>query len=448
MGIPRILYYKFKLDRNLKKTRQQIKELQEKKLHNLLFYAYDHSKFYQKLYQKNDITRNDLSEIKIEELPVVNKEMVMNNFNDIVTRKNISREKVEKFLEEKPAPTSLLENKYRVIHTSGSTGRLGYFLYNKREWDLIKAVSLRMFNNFGLKPKKYAFIGASDGHYAGISLFLSPINHLEEIFYDDYLIMNINKPLGKYLKELDKLNPHNLTGYSSAISMLAEKQLKKELNISPDTIIGGGEPFFKKDREKIKEAWGVEPVNYYAASESLMIGIERPKANALYILDDINYIELEDDRTLLTNLYNYTQPLIRYQISDILIPEEKEKSNSPQDWPFRRVKKLLGRREDKIWFKNKSGDKDFIHPVVLVEFYVAGLEKFQIIQNSKESFIIKTVISKKYSDTAVQDKIIKKMKGILQDKNLSNVDFQVKKVSDIPPDPETGKFKLIKKEMH
>ncbi|MGM0437378.1 MAG: hypothetical protein ACQEQD_03810 [Bacillota bacterium] len=442
MGILRTAYYNLKLNRNLKKSKEEIKNLQDKKLRKLLFYAYDNSNFYKNLYNEKGIKRKDLNDIKLENLPVVNKEIIMKNFDEIITKKNVTKKKIENFLEKQQNPTELYNNKYRIIHTSGSTGRIGIFVYGAIEWDFIKAVSLRMFSNFGLKPKRYAYIGAVDGHYAGISLFLSPINQFEEIFYEDYLIININKVLSDYLDKLNKLNPHNLTGYPSGVKMLAELQLKGKINISPETIICGGEPFLENDQKLIERAWNVKPLNYYASSESLMIGIKRPQDNNMYLMGDINCVEIQEDKTIITNLYNYTQPLIRYELSDVL----KRSKNQEKDWPFKQVKKIIGRREEMIWFDNENGQREFLHPIVLAEFYVKGLKKFQIVKLDEISFLMKALINNDYDRDDVKKKIKEKMEKLLAQKNMNNIVFKIKEVEQLEADPKTGKFKLIKKD--
>ena len=438
MSLTRVVYYNLKLKRNLNKSRSKIKKTREGKLKKLLYYVYENSSFYRQLYKSRGIRKRDLSDIKIEQLPVINKEMVMNNFDDIVTDDNISREIVEDFLEKAKKPTSLLQNKYRVIHTSGSTGEVGYFLYNKKEWDYIKAVALRIFDNFSLKPKRYAFIGASEGNYAGISLFLSPVDQIEELFYQDYLVININHSLRKYYNRLTGLDPHNLTGYPSAVKILAELQREGKIDISPDTIVCGGEPFSEMEKRYITNTWGIKPVNYYATSESLMIGVQRPEDRGIYIFDDINYIEMQENRTLLTNLYNYTQPLIRYELSDVLTPAEKRSDR----WPFTQVKEVIGRSEEMLWFEKENGEREFIHPIVLVEFFVKGVKKFKVIQTGKKSLKFKAVINNQAEDEKTKNKIYNKLKRIFKEKNLSHVKINIDLVNNITRE-KSGKYRLI-----
>lgn len=444
MSIPRILYYKYKLDKNLNKSRSEILKLRENKFRKLLYYAYNNSPFYHDFYSAHGIKEKDLSEIKHSDLPALDKNIMMENYDKLVTDKNISCDKIASFLENSPSPVSKLNNKYHVIHSSGSSGEVGYFLYNSKEWDFIKALSLRLFTNFGLKRKRYAFIGAADGHYAGISLFLSPVNALEEYFYKQYLVININHPLEDYCQRLNECRPHNLTGYPFGIKVLAEMQRTGKIDISPEVVICGGEPLTAAARKFIKKTWDTSLINYYAASESLVIGVKKEEFNHLYIFDDANYIETAEEGYYLTNLYNYTQPLIRYRMSDLLVSVNEQKNEDR--WPFNRVKEIIGRQEDILWFKNQAGKKEFIHPIIFVELYIRGLNKYQVIQTGETSFIFKAVIKKGSKNEDVIVKIKEELTKILQSKNLQNVNFRIKKVKNIDGAGTTGKFKLIKRE--
>ncbi|MFW5986231.1 MAG: phenylacetate--CoA ligase family protein [Halanaerobiales bacterium] len=439
MPLPRILYYKFLLDRNLKKNRRQILQLRERKFRRLLHYAFTNSKFYREYYSGYGIKAEDLSSIPIAELPIIDKETMMENFDDLLTVSDINRSRVETFLENSPAPETVMDDRYHVIHTSGSSGVIGYFIYGPREWDFIKAISLRIFPGFGLEKKRYAFVGAADGHYAGISLFLSPLNSLEEWFYEDYMVMDIGHPLSKYTDQLTELNPHNLTGYPSAVKMLAEMQRDGIIDITPDTVVCGGEPLMPVDREYIKETWGVSPVNNYAASESLMIGVGRKGREGLYLFDDANYIEIEEDKYYLTNLYNYTQPLIRYEMDDLLVPAD----NRNPDWPFTRIKEVAGRQEETLWFKSSAGEWEFIHPIVIVELYIRGLKKYQVVQRDSESFVFRAVIEESRKEKKVTGDIKAKLDDILQKKNLNNISYKIRVVSRIESESSSGKFRLI-----
>lgn len=444
MGILRILYYRYRLAQNQKKTYREVLQLQQKKLRRLLQFVYQQSSFYRQFYYDHGIREKDLGEIPVEKLPVIDKEILMDNFNEIVIPDDINRQQVEEFLEYNNAPASLFADKYQVIHSSGSSGKIGYYIYGPGARDLIKAASsLRLFDNFSLEPKTYAYIGAADGHYAGISHFLSPINSkLESYFYNDYLVIHINQPLKDYCDSLNHLQPQVLSGYPSGIRILAQMQERHEIQISPGIIITGGELLTPETVNLIKEAWDVIPVNHYSSSESLMIGSGKG-TEGLYIYDDLNYVEFKENNILLTNLYNFTQPLIRYQMDDILQVRKQKKG----DLPFTEVEKVKGRQEETLWFENDEGEKEFIHPIVFVEFFVRGLKRFQIVQTGSNHFSFKAVIDDDYSQVEVKRNIDKHLRQLLWQKHLNNVEFDIGIVEGIEREESTGKFKLIKKDL-
>ncbi|MFP4621696.1 MAG: AMP-binding protein [Bacteroidales bacterium] len=440
MALSRILYYHFKLNRNVHKDRHSVLRQREARLRRLLKYAFRHSDFYRKYYADHGINSGDLGNININHLPVIDKKMMMDHFDDFLVAGKLTKRRVEDFLESTSAPDNTLYDKYHVIHSSGTTGEVGYFVYNPREWDFIKAISLRIFPHFGLKPKSYAFIGVADGHYAGVSLFLSPLHSPESFVYRDYLVLDINYPLEQYLDVLNRLNPAVITGYPTGVGMLAEMQKSGKLSVSPQALVCGGEPLTPETEKLIHEVWECQLINYYASSESLIMGVERADLKGFYLFDDVNYIEFRDDHILLTNLYNYTQPLIRYRMDDVLVPQ-----GEGDIWPFTRIKHVIGRREELLWFINQRGEYDFIHPIVIVEFYVRGLEKYQVLKTGNTSFTFKTVISNQFNEEQVIRKIDEAWREILKKKEMLNLDYRIEAISDIPIDPKSGKFKLIMK---
>ncbi len=440
MGIVNILIKKFIYDRHLKFSKEKLKKLQDKKLKKILKYAFKNSVFYNRLFKKNGIEYKDLDNIKLKNLPIVNKKMIMDNFNDVLTINNIKKNDIVKFIENNPNPEKMYKNKYIVVHSSGTTGEIGYYIYTKKNWELLKAVgSSRLFDSFSLKSKKYAFIGAVDGHYAGISFFLSPINEIEQLFYKHFLIIDINYPLESYINKLNEFQPDIISGYPSALDILLDYQKNKKLDINPEHIICGGEPLSTTVINEMKKHWNLKPYNFYGTSESILMGVGIGNED-IYIFDDLVIVEIKDEKILLTNLYNNTQPLIRYEINDLM-----SKSNIENiKWPFIHVEKISGRSEDLLWLKNKNNDYDFIHPIVVVELHLKGVQRYQLIKLSDERIKIKVVKQKSVDKKTIENSIKNKVKTIFEKKDMTNVKLDIEFVNEIKNDPVTGKFKLIK----
>ncbi|MCF8009086.1 MAG: hypothetical protein K9K32_04915 [Halanaerobiales bacterium] len=118
MGIINILFKKLIYDRHLKYSKEKINKLQNEKLKKLLKYTFKNSAFYKELYKDRGLDYGDLDNIKLERLPTVNKTMIMENFNDVLTTNHIKKKNIVRFIEQKPNPKEKYKNKYFVVHSS------------------------------------------------------------------------------------------------------------------------------------------------------------------------------------------------------------------------------------------------------------------------------------------------------------------------------------------
>jgi len=431
-----------------KLSAEQIRLLQQKRLQKLLRHVLAKSRFYQRYYQEHGITTDKVDEIGLQDLPPIDKKIMMEHFDDLVCDPLIRREDLEKFIGVPSNRGKKYKDSYRVIHTSGSTGTLGLFVYGEDDWDWHRAMVVTRVSrtkiNF-LKKTKLAYIGAIDGHYAGISIAQSTPR-----FLFDLLLLSINSPLQGICSQVNRFQPVVLSGYSSGVYLLAGEQIKGNINIKPQRIVCSADPLTSQMRETIKRAFGIEPVNFFAASESVGMAAECDMNRSFHLFDDWHCFEIVDGnfmqvnpgepgKVLLTNLYNYTQPLIRYQLMDEITLDEKLCECGS---PFSVIKNIAGRQEDFLWFEKPNGEKEYVHPIVIVEFFVPGLEKLQVIQTERNRFRMNVVIHGNKEDALLA--IRRRMKEILKGKGLEGVvSFEVEVVKEIAHDPKTGKFKLI-----
>ena len=162
-----------------------------------------------------------------------------------------------------------------------------------------------------------------------------------------------------------------IIGYPSAIKILGELVEKGEIQLNVFRVISCGEPLCPGLRNYMEKTFRADVVNIYGASESLALGVETNHKEGMYLFDDMNYIEVEDGTMYLTSLYNFVQPLIRYRISDQLKLKDRDKESI---CPFTKVKNILGRNEDILWFEDvKSGNREFLHPLAIEGFCIEGM---------------------------------------------------------------------------
>lgn len=425
---------------NERKSREEILNLREKKFRKILKYAYKNSKFYHDLYKKNGIKTCDLDTIPIEKLPIINKDIVMDNYDEILTDNNVSKNEVIEFIDKNKNPNDLFKGKYHILHTSGSSGKIGIFVYSRRDWDSFYPTITRAFYFNPLKRNKSVFFGSADGHYSGVSFSSWGGRGLTALF-NKPLILDIKKPINYHIKKLNEFQPDILGGYFIGLKILAEQQEKGLLDIHPNTLVNCGEGITPREKDYIESIFKVKMNNIYGVAECSVLGVGKDEYGGIALFDDIALIEIKEDHIIFTNLFNKTQPLIRYQIDDYL----KEKKDASKDFPFTLVEDVIGRKELVIWLKNKYGKKDFIHPLLMTDFYVKGLDKLQIVQTSDTSFIFRAVIIDLNREEVIE-KIKEKLNNLLASKDFTNVTYSIEVVDHLSIDPKIGKFKLVIKE--
>jgi phenylacetate-CoA ligase len=427
---------------------RHIKNLQTKRLKKLLRYVLQKSIFYQWYYHQHGITLRNIEDISLEDLPIIDKNIMMDHYDDFLCDRTLKRKNLEAFLSGSKNVNEKYRNSYTVIHTSGSSGTIALFVYGPNDWALAKAlVATRVLKAYRhcYRRQKLSFIGAADGHYAGICLASAAAG-----FFIRFAPLSINIPLDIIDHQINGFYPEILSGYSSGVHLLAQEQLKGNISLLPDRIICSSDPLTLGMRKTITKAFRRDPINFYAASESLCMAAQCERRENLHLFTDWHIFEAADHdlrpvapgtpgSLLLTNLYNYTQPLIRYRMNDEVVLTEQ---SCGCGWPFPTMSNLAGRVEEFLWFDNAEGKRDFVHPIVLVEFFVPGLRKFQVIQTERNVMLIKVIIEG--NKEIVLANIRHRMNKILQGKELDKtVRLEIEIVQDIPNDPKTGKYKLI-----
>lgn len=260
------------------------------------------------------------------------------------------------------------------------------------------------------------------------------------------LACSVLDPIDHTVHQLNQFQPEILTGYPSAIKVLAVKSISGELTIKPHYILTAGEVLKQANAALIKEGFGLPPVNSYSASECMCISLQRRDGPGLSLMEDENMVEILDDtnqpvdpgesgRVILTNLNNRAMPIIRYDMRDIVTrgcPQKQE--------PFEPIVGVDGRANDALPIRAATGGVDAIHPLVLSDFFVPGINKFQFIGNSPEEILIRYTASKEMNDKVHQAFLkILKLKGA-----ASSVHVSIEHMSNLPVDNKTGKFRLVK----
>jgi phenylacetate-CoA ligase len=209
-----------------------------------------------------------------QNFPVLTKTEMMANFDRIVTDPTITKDKIADFLERSKNPFDLYENRYYVVSTSGTSGEIGYYVYDMASRTRGVPAALRV-RPPSIGRRRLAFLGACEGHGTGVSFAVSTQRSLTWWAYT-VATYEIDAPLAPTLDSLNAFRPTILTGYANALGILAEKQLDGRLNIAPKQVLSSGELVESTDRELVEQVFGVPLLDLYACSEHFDHGPEPP----------------------------------------------------------------------------------------------------------------------------------------------------------------------------
>ncbi len=426
--------------RAAKLTRAELEAHQLAKFRQLARYVNERSPYYRKIIGERGI---DVARCAPKDFPVLTKSLLMRHFDEIVTVPGITKQTIAEFLTRSKDPTERFLGKYRVIHTSGSSGEVGYFVYSPQDW--ARGMAMRPRGRGPARKRKgkfrIAYFAATDGHYAGVTLVGSLRSGIARLFVDLQLL-EVNSPLTDTIGALNEFQPDMLVGYTTALKILGEQQRAGALRLDHLVYMAtAGEVTTEADRAFLEQTFGCPLTNTYGCSEHLGMGGSPPGSSNIVLYDDDLMFEFYPDHSVITNLFNYTLPLIRYRMADILRPIE-----SGEHAPYLVIESLVGRNELQPVFRNRDGTEDFISPHTINEVFVAGVTRFQLQLTGADEFrfmvCLDTALDATARDTAVEG-VAERLREILARKRMDNVRFEVVPTDDLPVNPRTRKFQLI-----
>ena len=428
----------------MKLSAEKLRSLQNGKLRKLLRFAWEHSSYYRAVFERAGITEEQLDTLPLSCFPTIDKQALLEHFDELVTVPDLKQENLREFDAGEAADRKPYQGKYHVVHSSGSTGKPGYFVYDEDAWSqmllgIIRAalwgMSMPQILGLLMKRPRIVYIAATDGRYGGAMAVGDGIDGVGA----KQMYLDIKTPVAEWIRQIREFQPNIVIGYPSAIKILAQLMENGEVGLDAERVISCGEPLGTNLRTYLEKIFRTQVVNFYGSSESLALGVETNPKDGMLLFDDMNVIEVENGVMYLTCLYNYAQPLIRYRLSDRLTLKAPEGG----ELPFTRAVGLLGRNEDVLWFEDGRGNREFLHPLAIEGFCIEGLKDYQFRQTTKDTFEMFAETEHGASKERIRQEMLQQMREILSEKKLDFVQFYVNFVNEILPDIRTGKKPLI-----
>lgn len=362
--IARVLLRRGTLRRRERWTQAQVRDHQQRQLMTLRAFATTRSPFYQRFH-------HGLDGAPLDELPVLTKATLMDNFDELSTDPSLRLAPVEAYLKGLHS-NERFAGKYWVSATSGSSGRRSIIPSDVEEWAMTIASYAR--------ANEWAGITSGLTHRVSMAVVSSTTawhqsSRVAATVRSPFFVterLDAASPLPEIVARLNTFQPDVLIGYASMIRALAHEQLTGRLRVAPRAVNSSSEVLTAESRTLATRAWRVPPFDVYAATETGGIAADCPQ-RCMHLFEDLVIPEVVDkdyqpvppgqtgDRLLVTVLSSRTIPLIRYELTDrVRLATEP----CPCPLPFRVVAGIEGRTDDLLSLPTPDGGTVPVHPVV------------------------------------------------------------------------------------
>ncbi|MDM0110005.1 phenylacetate--CoA ligase family protein [Variovorax sp. J22R24] len=283
------------------------------------------------LYRKL-LAGRDPAHWRLGDLPIARKAELMSRFDDWVTDPTLRLDALRRFASDRSCIADPFLDRYVVWESSGSSGQPAVFAQDAKAMAVYDALgfwrgpALRRTANPWSVGERVAFVGATGGHFASW-VSMERLRRLNPALKGRLQSISFLQRADDLVAELNALAPAVIATYPSVAVLLAQERLAGRLDAVPREVWTGGEDLSAAAREHVQEALNCRVINSCGASEFLPLAFECLCGN-LHLNSDWAILEAVDDRgrevpageagatTLLTNLANHVQPLIRYDLAD------------------------------------------------------------------------------------------------------------------------------------
>jgi len=355
----------------------------------------------------------------ISEFPIIDKDLIRSRHSEFLA---------------KPFVTAKLHR----MSTSGSTGTPFSVVqnYEKRSRVLAEIVYFGELCGYTI-GQRYAFIRSwnSQSRKSPLESFLQNLIAIDTSRLDEESL----ETMRSLLKRDKRLSC--ILGYASSLDLLAQHLLEK--GETPESfkrmkvVISGSEILSDKARRNLKRVFGCNVVSRYSNQENGLIAQE-VSDNVFLINRASYYLEFlkpnSDDyaqpgelsRIVLTDLFNYAMPMIRYDTGDLAIFDEHPDYG-------RVITSIEGRVRD---FFYDTQDRLLSPSAITVQMWEFDrLRQFQFIQDGRAKYLLKVNGARGvYED----DDFIEVIENIVG----KNANITIEHVDGIPQ-LQSGKFRQV-----
>lgn len=424
----RIAYYISSLLRHIHWNRQELEHFRNKRVREIVSYAYGHVPFYHRKFDELGIKPDDVRTIAdLIKIPVTRRDELQKHSDELISN-------------------DFETAKLKVVSTSGSTGRPFFTRITGAEDDFRKVKFLRANMMCGQKPRDRWVVVTAPQHAPHVSALQRVLGIYSPI------AVSVFDGAPSQLSRIEKLMPDVLDGYSSSILLLAQQIDKKGAKtIAPRMVIGGAEMIDASSRKYVERVLGVPFYDEYACVELERLAWQCEKKGDYHIDADsviMQFVDESEDEVafgetgeiVCTSLFNHAMPFIRYAVGDIGRQSEEKICECGKAFPLMKV--MEGRKEEMVLLP----DGRVLSPLAIGDCictypHFDQIIQYRFIQKKVDMFRILIVKKAGIEDKIMENDLLSHVRQTLKI-GVEDAEIDLEFVDEIPPDV-TGKIRKV-----
>jgi phenylacetate-CoA ligase len=268
-------------------------------------------------------------------------------------------------------------------------------------------------------------------------------------FYNRYVLNSFGltqQAVPEYLQQLNRYRPEVIVAYTNPLYTFAKALEEKRLApYSPKSIVVGAEKLYPFQRELIERVFRAPVFETYGAREFMLIGAECDRHSGLHLTTEHLVVEILDDQgrptpagqegnVVVTDLYNYAMPFVRYVNGDRAIAGFKECSCG-RGLPL--LSQVTGRTLDVIDTPDGRhvGGEFFVYKLMTR----TNIDRFQVVQVEPDRLEVRLVLRPEWSKEE-EESLLSDLQAVIG----PSMSIEIKPVTDIPL-TVAGKLKVVVK---
>jgi phenylacetate-CoA ligase len=413
-------------------ARAQLQEVQLAKLQRLLQHAYVHVPYYRQAMIRAGLRPEDVESIDdLTRLPLLEKHDVRKRLHFELFADNHRKRDMHR------------------IATSGSTGEPFVTYADRHQLEMRFATTLRALEWTGWR------FGDPQVRLWHQTLGMSRLQALRERI-DAWFLRRLFIPafemkrstLEDYVDRIRRHDPVLVDGYAESLNFLASYvRSGGEPGFSPRAVMSSAQVLPENVRAVIEEGLNTTVYDKYGAREFSGIAYQCGESPDHHVMDESYIVELlvsgrpaapgEVGEVVITDLNNFSVPLIRYRIGDLAMAVDNT-TPCPCGRALSRIGRIQGRTQAIVHCGNGTWlPGTFFHH--FFKDYDYAIRSFQVHQSHKGAFTLRIVKNDQFSEDAFA-RILDELRQFVGDRSETAIDVHF--VDEIPL-VETGKHSPV-----